>query len=159
MKRQIRSSVFETNSSSVHSLTIAPNGRKRNRIHIDNEGYLAAHFGSFGCSGKFFSQSEKLSYLVTSLWYAVGCPEYLDDLYRSYAWEHLEDAVKEYVPECKGVRIRDYHYRDDDYEAAPYIDHQSVPDSEWDMIIDMYDKDAVIDFIWNDNVGLKCCRD
>lgn len=159
MKRQIRSGVFETNSSSVHSLAINPKGRVPNKIKMD-DGYLIAKFGVFDCSGKFTTQSEKLSYLVTCIWYIAGCPDDMDDMYSTSAWDNLEDAVRKYIPECRGVRMNiDNLIRDYFDESAPYIDHQSVPDSDWDMIIDMYDEDAVIDFIWNDCVGLKCSRD
>ena len=159
MKKQIRSGVFETNSSSVHSLTINPKGRVPNKIEMD-DGYLIAKFGVFDCSGKFTTQSEKLSYLVTCIWYIAGCPDDMDDMYSTCAWDKLEDAVRKYIPECRGVRMNiDNLIRDYFDESAPYIDHQSIPDSDWDMIIDMYDEDAVIDFIWNDCVGLKCSRD
>ena len=160
MKHQKRNSVFETNSSSVHSLTIDSNGRRPNKIKM-KDGYLQTKFGVFGCDGRFTTQQEKLSYLATAIWYITGhWDSDLTDMYESYSWGLLEDAVKEYLPECKGVRVV-WNNKIDLYddEKAPYIDHQSVPNYDSDCIIDLYDKDAVIDFIWNDYVGLKCSRD
>lgn len=163
MKIQKRNGVFETNSSSVHSLAINSKGRQPNKITM-KDGYLKVRFGVFGCSGRFNTQEDKLSYLATLIWYIAGGTFYnnLRSMYHCYTWELLEDAVKEYVPGCKGVRVvvdDDFNTNERDYYEAPYIDHQSVPDNSWDTIVDFYDKDAVIDFIWNDYVSLKCSRD
>lgn len=159
MKFQKRNSVFETNSSSVHSLTIDSSGRRPNKIKM-KDGYLQAKFGVFDCSGRFTTQEEKLSYLATVIWYLDGDLSFdLTGMYESYSWELLERAVKDYVPDCKGVRIIGERRSDPFSDGAPYLDHQSVPNSEYDCIIDLYDEDAVIDFIWNDYVGLKCSRD
>ena len=153
-----RNSVFETNSSSVHSLTINAAGRQPNKIKM-KDGYLMASFGSFTDHGIYTTQKEKLSYIVTCLWYLAGMPEELDDLYHYYLWEHVEDIVKEYFPGCKGIRIEKFKKRRKDYEDEPYIDHQSVPDYDSDMPINIWDPDSLIDFIWNDYVALKCWRD
>lgn len=158
VKIQKRIGVFETNSSSVHSLAINPEGRRPNEIKME-DGYLIAKFGSFGCHGYFATQSEKLSYLVTCVWYLAGMPTHVEDMYGTYTWDLLEDAAKEYVDGCKGIRVDGEISENDLYGEPPYIDHQSIPDYDTDVIVDLYDRDSVVDFIWNDYVALKCSRD
>ena len=157
--RQQRSKVFETNSSSVHSLTIDNGGRRPNEIPLNTDGYLVIHFGSFRCSGRYTRQSDKLAYLATCLWYLTGMPTDLNLMYESHWWELLEDAARAYIPGCNGIRMLDDVRTEDLWESPPYIDHQSVPDDESDLIVDLYDEGAVIDFVWNDYVSLKCSRD
>ena len=164
MKVQKRNGVFETNSSSVHSLSFAKSGRKKNHIQMNKAGFLVANFGVFSCSGTFYTQEDKLSYLATCAWYLTGCPTDLEYMYDSYVWGTLEDAAKSYVDGCKGIRVSGFNRGKDgdEYsygEDAPYIDHQSVPNYTDDMIVDFYDRDALIDFIWNDYISLKCSRD
>jgi len=158
VKIQKRDGVFETNSSSVHSLAISPEGRKPNKIKM-KDGYLIAKFGSFSDRGYFTTQSEKLSYLVTCAWYLAGMPMHVEDMYDTYTWDLLEDAARGYVDGCKGIRVDGEISENDLYGEPPYIDHQSIPDYDTDVIVDLYDRDSVIDFIWNDYVALKCSRD
>ena len=163
MKKQIRAGVFETNSSSVHSIVFNRSFLEPNKMPM-KDGYIQVPFGVFDCSGKFTTQSEKLSYIVTSLWYAEGYPD-VDDMYDSYAWSLLEEAMIHYVDGCKGVRIKGKvkNVNDDDfylgYGEAPYIDHQSIPSSIDDMIVDVYSENSIIDFVFNPNVWLECSRD
>lgn len=158
VKIQKRIGVFETNSSSVHSLAISPEGRKPNKIKME-DGYLIAKFGAFSDRGYFATQSEKLSYLVTCAWYLAGMPTHVEDMYDTYTWDLLEDAARAYVDGCKGIRVDGEISENDLYGEPPYIDHQSIPDYDTDVIVDLYDRDSVIDFIWNDYVALKCSRD
>ena len=80
MKTQIRKSVFETNSSSVHSISIA----KYTSIKNDNI-VLEAKLGDFGWEHELYTDPyEKLSYL----WTAVFC------LADYEAWDKKKDFVK-----------------------------------------------------------------
>lgn len=64
MKRQTRKGVFETNSSSVHTITISKNGYDKSTIPEA----LAFTFGEFGWEvDKLSSVYEKASYLYTAL--------------------------------------------------------------------------------------------
>ena len=66
--KQVRRSVFETNSSSTHSITITHGKISNNDIHVDRDGYIHTELGDFGwevCD--YRGQAERLSYLVTML--------------------------------------------------------------------------------------------
>lgn len=64
MKKQTRKGVFETNSSSVHTITISKNGYDKSIIPE----VLVFIFGEFGWEvNKLSSVYEKASYLYTAL--------------------------------------------------------------------------------------------
>ena len=142
--RKIRRKIFETNSSSVHSLSISKDGREKSYLPTDELGYILADYGSFGKNLEYYNtQGEKLSYLVTCCYYLSG----YGDIYDCYEFQCIEDAVKEYTG-APGIKVREYY--------EPDIDHQSQPDRyDGIEIIDIYDKDQVIDFIFNKYVSLK----
>ena len=48
MKRKIRKGVFETNSSSVHSLVISNEGREPSEFKLNKDGEIEIDFGQFG---------------------------------------------------------------------------------------------------------------
>lgn len=144
MKRQIRWSVFETNSSSVHSLAFNPSGREKCKINRNKDGYLIVDYGQFDRNYDLFTtQTEKLSYLMTQLYYIYGSTE---KVYEGYLFEIIEDAVCKYA-NAKGIKIKD--------KTDPYIDHQSIPEYGEISLINIYDDDAIIDFVFNKNVYLK----
>lgn len=144
MKKQIRNEVFESNSSSVHTLTISKSGREPSKFIPDKEGYIHVDYGQFGKEHEIYSsQYDKLSYLITLCYYCAGRYGNAAD---SYQFERIEEAVKNYTG-CNGIII-------DDIEE-PYIDHQSAPWEEGIDIIDVYDEDSVIDFIFNSYISLK----
>lgn len=144
MKKQIRKEVFESNSSSVHTLTIAQSGREPSKFIPDKEGYIHVDYGSFGKDYQIYSsQYDKLSYLITLCSYCVGR---YGDIMDSYQFKQIEEAVVNYT-DCNGIII--------DEVEEPYIDHQSAPWEENIEIIDIYDKDAIIDFVFNSYVSLK----
>lgn len=144
-KRTLRSSMFETNSSSVHSIVYhnllldSPNLRTKN-------GYTIAEFGNFGKNiENYFEQSEKLSYLVSLVWYAVPCYD-LNEMYDDWYWKQLEKAICEYNG-TKGIRIGNKN-------AEPYIDHQSAPDS-WIDFIDFGNVESLRQFVFCPNIWLR----
>ncbi len=64
MKRQKRRNVFETNSSSVHTITISKQGYDKSKIPES----IAFTFDEFGWEvGKLCSLQDKASYLYTAL--------------------------------------------------------------------------------------------
>ena len=68
MKRQIRRKVFETNSSSMHSLTVEKLGVTE-YLHVDEvENKVIVNYGEFGWGYDEYTDPEtKLSYLITML--------------------------------------------------------------------------------------------
>lgn len=144
MKRQIRRCVFETNSSSVHSLVISNDGREPSEFKLNKDGYIEVDFGEFGKDEKLYtSQYDKLSYLITCLYYLSGWD--VEGIYEKWEFEIIEEAICEYSG-AKGIRILG--------KNEPHIDHQSVPYSDIE-IINAYDKDEVINFVFNKYVSLK----
>ena len=83
MRIQIRNSVFETNSSSIHTIAITKyNGSSKNNITLE------AQTGNFGWEHKLYMlPKDKLSYL----WTAIYC---LADNVGYYENEFKKDIVK-----------------------------------------------------------------
>lgn len=143
--RKIREGVFETNSSSVHSLVYSNGGREPSVLPMDKEGKIVADFGEFGKDYCIYdTQAEKLSYLLTCIYYVSGAFD-VEGVYDDYYFRILEEYICEYTG-AKGIKILG--------ETEPYIDHQSIPDYGID-IVNIYDEDAVLNFIFNKNISLK----
>lgn len=141
---KIRQGVFETNSSSVHSLTFNRKGLKKCLLKPNAEGKIRVSLGHFGKDSNIYdTQSKKLSYLMTSCYYLAGMD--LGNMYNSREFKDIEEAVMEYTG-CSGIEVYG--------ESKAYIDHQSVPEYSIE-IINTYDKDEIIGFIFNKYVGLK----
>lgn len=98
MKTKIRKSVFETNSSSTHSICVAKNNNTKNFYK------LSFWFGEFGWEeDKLNDPQDKMTYLVTALF---------------NVYEYDFDTVKEYVNRMSdwlksdGLLANDYHSTD-----------------------------------------------
>lgn len=144
MKRKIRRNVFETNSSSVHSLVISNDGREPSEFRLNKYGEIEIDFGQFGKDLCFYtSQYDKLSYLITCLYYLSG--HGIDGIYDRWEFRKIQDAVCKYAG-ATGIKILG--------EQEPEIDHQSQPYSGIE-IIDIYDREAIINFVFNKYVSLK----
>ena len=148
MKKQIRSNVFETNSSSVHTLTISTEGREPSTFKLNNEGKIEVDFGSFTNECKIYSsQYDKLSYLITCLYYLAGYD--VDNIYDNLKFSYLEDAICKYTG-ATGIKIIN--------KNEPYIDHQSIPYYDIELV-NVYDEEAVINFVFNKFISLKTDSD
>lgn len=142
--RQIRKNIFETNSSSVHSLQIDGSGLEPSKLNIDKDGYIRVEFGSFGREYRIYSsQYEKLQYLITCLYYITYSVE---EIYDSYNFELICNIVCDYTG-AFGIKIVGD-------ENKAYIDHQSIP-YDGIKIINIYDDEEVKNFIFNKYVSLK----
>ena len=154
MKRQIRSGVFETNSSSVHTITFDNTGlreRDPNDLRIDRNGKILVDFGKFGTEYAIYKrQSDKLSYLMTCFVYMLGRYCIPEEIYGAYEFYLIEKAVMKHCPECTGIKLIRY--------TDPYIDHQSVP-NDYIECVNIYDEDEVINFIFNEHILLKTYHD
>lgn len=133
MNRQIRKSVFETNSSSMHSLTVTKTDTW-DTLHVNEfENKVITEFGEFGwevCD--YYDAETKLSYIVTMLVETNYDCYSLEELYETDDFKLINDAVADYC-NCDGILINSrleqecwngkyYEYSDHD----GYIDHQSV---------------------------------
>lgn len=169
---KIRNNVFETNSSSSHSLVYSkanPN-RIEYKLETDN-GILTIHFRDYGWSGPesltgfgtddiLASSNDKLDYVATTLCRHLNWGEEHDTTHKEaeqmiaagivYEWiEDLLGKIKEKCPEVKEIK---FELNVDDY-GDPFgsIDHQSqdLLDDE-DLINVIFNKGCLI-VIDNDN--------
>lgn len=152
MKRQIRIGMFETNSSSVHSLVISKKHIYKSKLKIEKDGYvhvcLTEYYGKD--SKDYKGQREKLTYIVTWIYIYYGCN--IEYLFEGYFWKDFNNAFVDYVGNgCKGIWI-DKTMFDGDEMASDYLDHQSVPWGAYDddkCVVNLYDTEQLINFIFN----------
>lgn len=167
MKRQIRRSVFETNSSSMHSLTVTPNGEMDNLTVDEYENKVITEFGEFGWEVRRYTDANtKLSYLVTMLIETHGDCYSMDELYETEDFKLINEAVANYC-NCDGIIINskleqwksyDGELRDwNDHDG--YIDHQSVED--YSSVRDFLEQNGctVTEFIFDKGVILHTDND
>ena len=132
--RKIRYNVFETNSSSTHSVCITNPFLVLNELPIvndwrycDGEDTILVDLEGFCSYCDHKSQMEKMAYVILQLVYitdnsdAIGYYDCDDDLlekfYETEEFKEFENDICEYVG-CKHVRIN--------RETGGYIDHESV---------------------------------
>lgn len=162
MKNTIRKQTFETNSSAVHSLSISNDGREKSVLPMDDNGNIICELKYYFGKNTYTydTQEEKLAYLITSMYYISGLD--VDRIKETYGYEYLEEAICEYTG-AKGIEIIVPKCYDED-ESGFYdyycgeefgIDHQEQPEGTWDMIVDIFDKDAVVNFVFNKYVALN----
>lgn len=144
---QIRSSVFETNSSSMHSLVIKKNGdyyRPEELIrhlwlyngvwNIRNEEDISFGRAPFDCLSTF---EAKVRYAIASL-----CG-YREDA--SEVFKEIEELVCDILPECTHIDLPTHWYYDfeDDSKDEKRISYGHV------------DEDILTPFLKNNNVTLR----
>jgi hypothetical protein len=128
----IRTSVFETNSSSSHSISINLENNliggtnlyinpKDNKVHVE--------FGEFGWNGPILETPlDKLSYLCTMLIQLEG-PGIINPnaFLQTEGFKFINDFIADYC-DCGGITIDSSIWYDKEYkilEHDGYIDHQS----------------------------------
>lgn len=168
MKRQIRRNVFETNSSSTHSVSVSRNNSQNYESTILNafideyDNKVHVRFGEFGWEIEDYSfPYEKLQYIVTMLVETEGRSiSNIDGLFETDGFKMINDAVADYC-HCDGIWI-DEDLKQDSYEwdgktyyyveHEGYIDHQSCESyNSVQDFLDDYGLD-VTQFIFNDGV-------
>lgn len=141
MKRQIRRGVFETNSSSCHSVSFEPETNEESQydmdLEINDEDLVEVKLGEFGWGYDEYTDSKtKLSYITTMA--KCGFNEKSDI-------EKINTVVAD-VMDCDGILILEPK---NSWGDAWYIDHQSVYDNI-DDFLDMKAGGASLDeFIFN----------
>lgn len=143
MRKQIRHNVFETNSSSVHSLVYANGNLEPSELNMDGLGVIHISLGDFGKSYHVYKrQSEKLSYLLTCVYYLADCDA--GNIYSHFEFDKIQRAICSYTG-ARAIEI-------DNSEG--YIDHQSVPYDEI-SIIDTNHQNEIINYVFNKDVWLE----
>ena len=150
MKRQIRQGVFETNSSSIHTIAIAKGTRELGiNTVIHNGGAIAFNLGEFGWEArKYTSIKNRASYLWT-----LACSdtikeankrerfirETLNEVGIKCVFQPVVKKVYESGWECCGTEDGEYFY----------IDHSD----SWGTFTDRLfsDKDLLLDFLFGDS--------
>ena len=147
--RQLRRGVFESNSSSCHSITFGGRGAlEPNCMPIDEDGYIHAHFSEFGWEiENYYDQESKLAYLLTMTAHLNGCYPYhwsreeqeeaIEEFVETYDFKRISDEIADYA-NCKGV-ILDY--------SEGYIDHQSIDNNSLDEFLE-WNNTNIIDFVF-----------
>ena len=131
--RQIRYGVFETNSSSMHSIVVTKDdkpvehieqGYGLNDIYLNSEGKYCVG----GCDSKvdferypfevLYSPAGRARYAIASYAYNVDIEDKV---------EEIESIIRSVMPEFKGFEFDKYTYWDTDEEEIHYghVDHQS----------------------------------
>jgi hypothetical protein len=155
---QIRKNVFETNSSSTHSLVISNKERAYNYNLPVEAGVLTIPFGEFGWGPDILATPiEKLSYLVTDRIDIYDIPDEIKDddeaiqslIMDSEPIREIIDAIKSCCSEVEEVCFELV----DNWNPFGYVDHQSYGTSREDglSIEEIVFSNKVIIMISNDN--------
>jgi len=161
--KQIRFSVFETNSSSMHSVSIGKGyDEETSSLNFDDdESKVVGHFGEFGWEEEYYNDADtKLSYLLTMI---AEHASTIEEFYNSDDFIAVEDVIKDKL-NCDGITIPEDEYKISSYRSGEtyldingYIDHQSMYSSIFDFLND-YNLDLE-EFIFNSNVELVTDND
>jgi len=161
MSKVIRRGVFETNSSSSHSVSIRRGDIKNSYLTVNpDDSKIHVLFGEYGWGiDTLTSQSERLSYLCTMLIETEGRKvTSVDKIYETNGFKEINKAIADKC-NCDGVCFDSqiqmkksydgsYYYLDFD----GYIDHQSCEDySNIDDFLKDYNTD-ILNFVFNDGV-------
>lgn len=150
---QIRRNVFETNSSSTHSVSFAPGKPlKPSTLKIDEDGFIHCYLDEYGWDTRTYrSQDELLSYLVTMIseitdhkvWCTRNIKEEIEAIQQTAEFKRVSDAISAYTG-AEGLILD---------ESEGYIDHQSGTDrySTLDKFLDKCGT-SIIEFVFGDNV-------
>lgn len=162
---QIRRSVFETNSSSTHSITVAKKApREPSSLVVSDDGYIHVKLGGYGWEFRTLAtQGEKLSYLLTMAWEKSGekdyyygdpkrCERAISRFMDSDEYVRISKKVAEYAG-CYGVLL------DNTAEDDAYIDHQSEEDYLNVSNFLYINNTTILDFVFSPGVVVRTGND
>lgn len=179
--RQTRNKIFETNSSSSHSISLTNVSSdilnfEQLYSYIDQaDNYIHIEFGEFGWGyDEYVDAYTKLQYLLTMIM-EIHCNELdtFDDFYNLDEFILVESIVTEHTKRCKGICIDNDGFERNSYESEDadgnpvtkywnsfdgYIDHQSCEYSSLAEFLENWDTN-IEDFIFNENVMLVIDND
>lgn len=154
-----RSGVFETNSSSTHSISVSTKELNLDKL-IPPKGHkkIFSSGGEYGWEfKKYFNPKDKLDYLVTFLF--QNCRSYKDFLkvkQTDKKYQMLKDVIYEHCGFPLSIKLpkREKKW---DYYMFGYIDHQSAGVSEKSGIFSS--KTLLAAFLFNPNSFLETGND
>jgi len=148
--KTIRNMVFETNSSSTHSITL--NGLTD---YYDIPSHtLKVEFGEYGWEHERYNTvREKLSYVFTMIQYKINDDSYLGIIESKYA-KWIRELVKDFCSQEVEINKNERCYE------CGYIDHQStdILDDFWSDDENEFKKNMK-EFIFNDRYGFMTDND
>lgn len=176
MKKLIRKGVFETNSSSCHSISISHDFTTLDTLYPDEYGNIVLNGGEFGWEiADYHDPETKANYVAVMLLHLEEKKKYYEehrDNEESQEWMKYYDLLQftyENYEKCKKIfekvikeqtGCNSIIYKCDlDYNSSnwSYIDHQSFEiksDAEW-----LLDEQEVKMFIFNPNSELHTDND
>ena len=163
----IRNSVWETNSSSMHTVSIKGKKDITKYAFVGDSKSLAVHLDEYGWNGPdcddFMSKLEYAMCMVLmteypdfNYWDEHGFTVNQTVLESLDGYQLLLNAVRTQFPECEEIVIK----KNDGYYPYGYIDHQSCESyhslkdflEDWDLDVERYLFDySVVVHIDNDN--------
>jgi hypothetical protein len=144
----VRNGVFETNSSSCHSLCISDQEAILDTLPVDNEGVVRIFTGEFGWGiDEYNDAAMKAAYCLT---WIKTCNDENDPKVSKY-----EASLKGVIEEvCKAKEVR-FIQETDKYYPWGYIDHQSS-----DRCAEAFESlTSLKNFIFNPNSTLRISND
>lgn len=144
MNKLIRHKVFETNSSSSHSVSVAsPDQMVLDSLYPDENGVLRISGGEFGWEWREYNDAlTKAQYMIT----------YCKSSYvKEHSDEYLE-ILKSVLLEQTGAFELEIITPANEYYEYGYIDHQSIEDNPLDYLFD--DPEQLRNFIFSKNSWL-----
>jgi hypothetical protein len=136
--KKIRKGVFETNSSSSHSVTVGEDpgyeSEYYSKLKLETDNKIHIDFGEFGWEvDKYNEAYYKLQYALTMVISTECNYENIlsfDDFYNMEGFKLIEEAVKNHDSNCEGILIDNPDFvKEDGYILhSGYIDHQSYED-------------------------------
>ena len=150
---KIRRNVFETNSSSVHSIVLKHDKPYVSELPVSN-GTLTVNCKDYDGFGRtntkiISTQMEKVQYLIS--WISASKYNDVNDVKNSWQFDTLLGAIQKIAQDVKDIEICDI-------ESACF-NHQNSPHNGNECIVDLYNEDAVMNFIFNDNIIVECYFD
>ena len=151
MKKQVRKNIFETNSSSTHSIVVGNNGED---IYAGLPKKLKFRGGEFGWEHRLYTDTQtKANYLFTSLIYTDTPMEYIERIKDILTKWNIETEFEEVVDKkgCDGSIYYDIANRD------CYVDHG---DENQDLVKELCEDEAkLMNYLFSDGSYVETSND
>lgn len=151
MKKQVRKNIFETNSSSTHSIVIGNNGED---IYAGLPRKLEFHGDQFGWEHRLYNYTQaKANYLFTSLIYVDNPQECIERIKEILAKWNIETEFDEIVK-------KHWESGGDYYEIADkfcYVDHGN---ENKDLVKELCEDEAkLMNYLFSDGSYVETSND
>jgi len=151
MKKQVRKNIFETNSSSTHSIVVGNNGED---IYAGLPRKLEFHGDEFGWEHRLYTDTQtKADYLFTSLLYMDNPLEYM---------ERIKEILSKWNIEVEFDELEEKKYSDGSvyYEVKDkfcYVDHGT---ENKDLVKELCEDEAkLMNYLFSDGSYVETSND